>query len=75
VRAPELEPARVPEPELVPALEPGRVRARAPGRVPELELGQSWGKERSGWVRHFHKLPLRGPRPPEMPLIAKSLER
>jgi len=58
----------VPVPVLARASGPGSERAPALGTEP-------WAMERSGRVRRFHKLPWRGPMPPGIPLIAKSLER
>src|SRR6476661_4901738 len=45
-----------------------QVPARAPGRATSLT-------EQSGWVRRFHNLTLRWLQSPEIPLIAKSVER
>jgi hypothetical protein len=68
-RVPALEPAQAPGP--VRGL--ARVLEQAQARAPEPVT--SWLTERSGRIRHFHKLPLRGRQPREIPLIAKSVER
>src|SRR5689334_9742265 len=60
--------ARVRGPGQVQALEQVPVPAPARGRATSLT-------EQSGWVRRFHNLTLRWPQSPEIPLIAKSVER
>jgi hypothetical protein len=64
---------------LVQELAPVRAQVPVPERaqVPEpgLEMGTVSQREPSGRVRRFHKLLLRGPQPPEIPLKAKSVER
>jgi hypothetical protein len=59
----------------VQGLEPGRVPARVPARAPGLAPATESLTEQSGRVRRFHKLTLRRPHSPEIPLIAKSVER
>ena len=64
--------APVPVPGPARALE--RALAQASGQARALATA-SWVMERSGRVRRFHKLPLPGPKPRGIPLIAKCVER
>ena len=63
-------------PEREPALEPARAQVLALAREPALAWATAMPSvmERSGRVRRFHNLPLRGHPPPGIPLIPKCVE-